>query len=201
MKRPHRIPDRFGDIVHPMNLTPEDGTLSAQTRLVLGGGHTLEVMPRSQAAIVTLRSPRDQVLLSFEVVITPAGALVRGQAAALEIEASRVATRCDEFLVDARERIELRSAGEIIHQAAGSVHVAASDIDIGASIGAVRVRANDDVQLLGEQVLLNCDRPAPMPEWVAPPVPPPVLLERQDGTGDVELIRELAVLPSPDATR
>ena len=44
---------------------------AVETRLALGEGHVLEVIPRPQAALVTVRSPGSQVLLSFEVVITP----------------------------------------------------------------------------------------------------------------------------------
>lgn len=38
-----------------------------------------------------------------------------------------------------------------------------------ARVGSVVARANDDVQLLGENVLLNCDRTAPVPDWVTAP--------------------------------
>ena len=172
---------------------------AVETRLALGEGHVLEVIPRPQAALVTVRSPGNQVLLSFEVVITPAGAVVRGQAAALEIEAARVATHCDEFLVDARDRIELRSRGTITQQAHGVVRVGGSDVDVQSTAGAVRLRANDDVQLLGEQVLLNCDRPAPMPAWTAPPARALEALPRADHAGDAELVKAVGAEIDRDA--
>lgn len=108
---------------------------TGETSLALGGDYSLEVVPRPQAAMLTLRSAREGVLLSFEVAITPAGAVVRGRAAALEIDASRVATRCDEFLVDARERIELRSGQSLTQTAEGAMRLAGGDLAVDANVG------------------------------------------------------------------
>lgn len=174
---------------------------AAQSLVPVGTEHVLEIVPLSDAAVITLRSASSAVLLSFEVAITPAGAVVRGKAAALEIDASRVATRCDEFLVDARERIELRSRGTITQSAEGTVRVTGGDMEVDASVGGVRVRANDDVQLLGEQILLNCDRPSPTPAWAAPPAPEVELLPRRDDSGDRDLIDTIAPQATDGAAR
>ncbi len=157
------------------------------------------MQPRPQAALVTLRNAQDDVLLSFEIEITPAGAVVRGRAAALEIDASTVATRCDEFRVEARDRIELRSGGVINQEAQAGIRVAGGDVEVQASPGAVRVRANDDVQLLGEQVLLNCDRQPPLPAWTGAPAALPAPVPRAGHAGDAELVDALGVRTSSDA--
>ena len=88
--------------------------------------------------------------------------------------------RCNRFGVEARESIDLVSAGPL--RAEGR------EVAVHARRGSAVVEASDDVQLLGEQVLLNCDRPAPLPAWVAPALPPERTIARQDEGGDADLL-------------
>jgi len=105
-----------------------------------------------------------------------------------------VVASCDTFKVDARERIELRSGGELVHHAAGTARLEGGRVELHASPGAIRLNANDEVQLLGEMILLNCDHPSmatPMPSWAAgprvvrPEIPP------EATSGDASVIAEL----------
>ena len=64
--------------------------------------------------------------------------------------------------------LEPRSRGALLrlHNPQGStVDV---EIVLTARSGGVAIRANDDVAVAGEQILLNCDRESPPPGWVPP---------------------------------
>ncbi len=160
----------------------------------LGDAHTLEIVPRAETARLTLKTALGAKLLELEIVVTSSGAVVRGTAGALEIEASRVSTSCDSFIVDAREQIQLRSGGGILQDAAGPLEARARSVDIEARRGDVRLRANDDVQLLGEQVLLNCDRSPPVPAWASEPWTPSAPIAKEAQSGDPALIADVVGL-------
>jgi hypothetical protein len=169
-----------------------DGAVGAAVEVSMAGDHTLEIVPSGQTARVTLRTASGHELLAFEIEVTAAGAVVKGTAAALQIDAAKVSTRCDSFVVEARETIELRSAGRIVQEAGGSLEARASSIDLEAKQGAFRARANDDVQLLGEQILLNCDREPVVPRWASTPWVPPAPISKELQSGDQALLADLA---------
>jgi hypothetical protein len=64
------------------------------------------------------------------------------------------------------------------------------EIALTARAGDVALRANDDVRVHGEQILLNCDRDAPVPAWVPRPPAPTMPPTAEDGDPDV--LRDLA---------
>jgi hypothetical protein len=74
-----------------------------------------------------------------------------------------VTVRCKSFVVPASENVDLRAGADLVAEAA--------TMELFAREGGLRARANDDVQLLGERILLNCDRQPTMPEWVQLPLP------------------------------
>jgi len=69
--------------------------------------------------------------------------------------------------------IVLTAAGPVIRAAAAALEITAASfavqagqVALTARTGDVAIRANDDVALNGEQVLLNCDRDPPLPSWL-----------------------------------
>ncbi len=87
--------------------------------------------------------------IELEVVLTANGPLLRFRAAEVEIESQgRFGIQCGEF--------ELRSSGSAVLALDGNLIAAADGMDLEATRGDVRVRANDDVRLNGERVKLNC---------------------------------------------
>ncbi len=81
---------------------------------------------------VTIRGAEGEVLL--EVVVTPEGPVLRFRAAQVQLDCQgAIQVRC--------ERFEVESAG---------------DIKLAAQRGNVDLHANDDVNLNGERVRLNC---------------------------------------------
>jgi hypothetical protein len=108
---------------------------------------------------------------------------LRARAASLEVESDdELVARCRTFRVEARDDIQLSAGGTL--QAAGR------RVDVEATHGSARVRANDDVQLLGENVLLNCEGPNPeVPSWVAAsPTPPTPSVPAATASGDADLL-------------
>jgi hypothetical protein len=141
----------------------------------------LEVETEGATTRIRVRSPIVGERIELELRFTAEGPVVRTTAAALELEsATTIAARCTSFSVDAEGDIDLR--------AGGSLRCHAHEATVDASPGAVRLRANDDVQLLGELVLLNCDRLPPMPDWVPPQRHQPSSLPPTNVLGDPEVV-------------
>jgi hypothetical protein len=156
----------------------------------LGLGWTLGVAPRSLGAMLRLHHP-GQAGMAIEIVLSARGPIVRASAATLEIEsADEIVAKCNRFTVEARDAIVM-SAREIEHHASERARLEAEEIAIEARSGDVRVRANDDVQLLGEQVLLNCERQPVLPTWLPLPSAAPATLPPQDTVGAPELFESL----------
>ena len=119
-------------------------------RLTLGRGWVARLHPTDRGALLRMQNPR-QPAIDVEIVLTAAGPVVRATAAALEITATaEIVARCERFQVDARE----------------SFSVQAGEVAVTARTGGVAIRANDDVAVNGEQVLLNCERDPPLPSWL-----------------------------------
>ena len=89
---------------------------------------------------VTIHGPAGEVLL--EVALTAAGPVLRFHAAQVQLDCQgSFKVRCESF--------EVQTEGDIVQQAGGG-------ISLEARRGNVDVRANDDVNLNGERVRLNC---------------------------------------------
>jgi len=100
----------------------------------------------------------------LEILLTPEGAVLRLAGPRVSIEApGTLSVRCESFEVDA-QRISLGASGDFAlaagrglalhagHDAAFS----AQAVTVEARRGELALRANDDVALNGERVLLNC---------------------------------------------
>lgn len=105
-----------------------------------------------------------------EIALTAEGALIRVHAQDVTIAApERLTLATDRFELRAREaRFEIegdldeRVGGASRRIAAGAASIAGHDLLIAAPEGEIRLQANDDVDIRGERVRLNCDDP-PMP--------------------------------------
>lgn len=150
----------------------------------VGAQGSVRVSARDDTAVVRVTHAATARPLELEITFTAEGVVVRTRADALELDTpGRVHARCASFEVDAQEDIALR--------AQGAFSVRARAVDVEATHEGASIRANDDVQLLGEHVLLNCDPSPPMPEWVpVAPSPPaaPATLPRADASGDAALL-------------
>jgi len=162
----------------------EESLAEGQAPLPLGLGWSAELQRGERGALLRLQHPQ-QGMVTVEIALTARGPVIRASAAALEIDTpGEVFARCERFTVEARQNVTLR-APEILHQASGAMRVEGKTVEIDAVTGGVRMHANDDVQLLGERVLLNCEREAPLPSWL-PPGPGPTL-PAETVSGDASL--------------
>lgn len=96
---------------------------------------------------VTIRGPAGDVLL--EVALTPAGPVLRFHAAQVQLDCQgSFKVRCESF--------EVQTTGDIVQQAGGNLRAESNEMSLEARRGNVDVRANDDVNLNGERVRMNC---------------------------------------------
>ena len=175
----------------PTSLThPEETALAPTTDVPLGLGWVAALEPRDRGALLRLHNPQ-RGTVDVEILLTADGPVIRAAAAALEITAAtEIAARCDRFSVEARESFSVRAA-RIEHDASGSVRASGAEVALTARSGGVAIRANDDVALSGEQILLNCDRDPPLPGWVPQPRPEETTVPATDRHGDPEVLRVL----------
>ena len=160
------------------------GNVSAE----LGLGWSVEVRAAARGATLALIHPQ-HAGIEVEVVITAEGPLIRTRAAALQLSTlGQLSARCESFEVEASAAIALR-APHVEISAAEQVFAVSKRVSIAATHGNVQLKANDDVQLLGEQILLNCEREPPLPAWLAPSKAGVELAPRQTG-GDELLLQE-----------
>jgi phage gp45-like len=113
-------------------------TLAKPPTLELASGRQVEVTSRDEGDWIVVRGKEGACVLT--VLMTDSGPVLRFESAAIELSAPRsIDINCDAFRVAAREEVS----------------VAARSIDLRANGGGVQVRADDDVTIDGERVLLN----------------------------------------------
>lgn len=126
-------------------------------------GRRVRLEPEESGDLLTVSAPDGKVELVIR--LTDEGPTVQLQAAALELFAPRdITLECGgRFRVRAREGIAIETAGPMQQRVAGALEVEvggrsqlrARAVSVEATLGNVDVRANDDVALEGERILLN----------------------------------------------
>ena len=149
-------------------VNPGQTTALAQS-VVLPSGRAIEVQSGPEADVLRFRAPNGECVLTIH--LTDAGPVVRVAAAALEVSVpKRLSIDCEEFHLRAAGGATIDVGGDLQEHVGGSVHrVARGDsiseaqhVRVDARPGGIELRANDDVRVTGERVLLNSDDP-PMP--------------------------------------
>lgn len=152
------------------------GVARLAEHLSLCGGYGLRVQRPSAGLArqdrLTLQAPNGQLLLSLE--LSPEGVRMSVSGTSLSLHAlDEVDIQCSRFRVQARERVELASAGEVSVEAAGAIRSTGLTQELRATLGDVQVVANDDVRVDGERIRLNSPeplqraRPAAFARWSA----------------------------------
>jgi hypothetical protein len=136
----------------------------APQRMALSSGRVVEADVESQGRDrLTIRSATGEVEL--QICMTEKGPLLRFRAADVELEATRdVKVHCEEFHVKAEKNIVQESGGDLRQRIGGQADVkvrgrmtlAARETRVQAKRGNVQIEANDDVEVLGERIKLNC---------------------------------------------
>jgi hypothetical protein len=154
---PASIPQLLADIASP-------NSASTTQRMALSSGRVVEAdVEGSGRDRLTIRSSTGEVEL--QICMTEKGPLLRFRAADLELEATRdVKVHCEEFHVKAEKNIVQETGGDFRQRIGGDADVkvrgrmtlAARDTRLQAKRGNVQIEANDDVEVLGERIKLNC---------------------------------------------
>jgi uncharacterized protein (DUF2345 family) len=103
---------------------------------------------------ITVRNPQGLVELSIR--FTAEGPVLSFAAAAIDLTSEgEIRVDCERLSLRARKELTLTSGGDLRESVAGRASLEAHDVRIEARRGDVAVKANDDVRLDGERVLLN----------------------------------------------
>ncbi|MCC6556781.1 MAG: hypothetical protein IT372_27810 [Polyangiaceae bacterium] len=137
-------------------------------RLRFSSGRTVETRESAEGDHLRVRAATGEVVLT--VLLTDAGPVLRFGAADLEVKAGALTLDCDTFQLRAREDACIEVGGDLVEtiqggatrEVAGGASLSAEEVALTARTGNVDIRANDDVDVRGERIRLNCDD-APMP--------------------------------------
>lgn len=111
------------------------------------GGRTVRLSREPESDLLHVEAPDGRV--EMEIRFTDDGPVLRFPSAALRMETDQdVELACRDFRVRARGEVELE-AGETARVEGHGVEVESRRAD-------VRIRANDNVRVDGERILLNC---------------------------------------------
>ena len=111
------------------------------------GDHFLHIEPAADGHHLRLIGPAGAQ--SLEIVVTSQGPVLRlGSGLRIELT-GELAVDAERVALHGRSGVALTSGGEVAITAA--THLSAK-----ADLGEVRVKANDDLRLDGERILMNC---------------------------------------------
>ncbi len=154
---PASIPELLADIASP----PVD---ASSQRMALASGRLVEAdVDGPGRDRLTIRSATGEVEL--QICLTEKGPLLRFRAADVELEATRdVKVHCEEFHVKAQKHIIQETGGDLRQRIGGQADVkvrgrmtlAGREARLLAKRGNVQIEANDDVEVVGERIKLNC---------------------------------------------
>lgn len=126
--------------------------------------HGQRLLIACDAAAQTLRLLSAEGQVTLTIAITPNGPVLSFDKG-LTIEAGGdLQLRGDRLNLHGRQGLSLSSGGDVSLHAEGRLKSEALSQQISATLGDVRLQANDDVRFNGERVLVNC----PLPEAINP---------------------------------
>jgi hypothetical protein len=138
--------------------------------VTLGSGRSLAITEEGGEERVEIRAAGGALLLAMR--LTDAGPVFSLSGASFEIAAARTLTLRAETLcisaskdltLEAGDTLHERAAGNATREIGGLDRTVARDVEVQAHPGGISLRANDDVDIVGERVRLNSDDP-PMPQ-------------------------------------
>jgi len=146
----------------------DGGATNAAQVVTFRSGHRAEIVRGQPQESLTLRARDGQCVLAIEitdqgtVLRLSGGALEINAAATLSLQAKHFELNADSAAINVGGDLVERVAGDACREVGGAASLLARDVGIEATRGGVTVQANDDVDVRGERVRLNCDDP-PMP--------------------------------------
>ena len=132
--------------------TPDEPT---QEIVGLTGQQRLLVQRSPDGDLVQFLSPDGAVTLS--VSLTEKGPVLRFEGAALVLQAAgSLAIEAERLSLHGKQGVTLSTEGDLELQATGDLHSVARIQTVTATRGDVKLRANDDVTMVGERIRMNC---------------------------------------------
>lgn len=137
-------------LVHSSPATSPEGD-----SLALSGEQRVVVTRKAEGDVVNFLSARGEVVLSVQM--TERGPVLRFEGASLVLQAAgELAIEAESLRLHGRGGVALTTDGDLALKAAGDLNSEARIQNVTAALGNVNVRANDDVRLNGERVMVNC---------------------------------------------
>ncbi|WP_437877335.1 hypothetical protein [Sorangium sp. So ce513] len=147
---------------------PGQGARDARV-VSLASGRSIEIAEEGAEERIQIRAAAGQLLVSIR--LTDEGPVLSLSGASLEIAAAKtLSLSCDTLRIQAAQdaavevggSLHERVRGSVVREAGRSARTTAREVKVEASPGGVEIRANDDVDIVGERVRLNSEDP-PMP--------------------------------------
>jgi hypothetical protein len=155
MERRAKEPGRSGRVVSSKRQRPQAPVTTPRVSVALPGRQRLEVVTARSRSELNLVGTDGKVRLRIEV--TAAGPVLHLEGGNLKVEVhGDLALAADRLALVGREELVLQSGGDLHLQAAQDLHSRARIQNIKADLGNVNLKANDDVRLNGERVMVNC---------------------------------------------
>lgn len=135
--------------------TTEISRDQATTKLDLSGGNMLVLSRSQELSNIEILDPQGRPTLS--VLMTKDGPVLKIGGAGLRLDVSgELSFSADKVRIEGREEVEIVSGGDIRSEAVGRSYQDARSHEIVSDLGDIRLKANDDVRLNGERVMVNC---------------------------------------------
>jgi hypothetical protein len=145
------VPDR--SVVSP---TADIETALPPLTIELPGKQRLQVHNSARHSELALLAADGRVQL--RVIVTPDGPVLQIDGGRLTVRSSGdLALEAERLALVGRSGLTLHSDADVVIHASNDVHSVGRIQHISADLGNVNIRANDDVTLNGERVLVNCD--------------------------------------------
>ena len=127
----------------------------ASKSIELVGGQRLMLKHEQCNDIVQICSADGNVTMS--ILVTENGAVLRFEGASLVLRTTgNLAIEAEHLSLHGRAGACITTGGDLHVQAEGDLNSAAQTQTVVATLGDVRLRANDDVKMTGERIRLNC---------------------------------------------
>jgi hypothetical protein len=135
---------------------PVTVTLEREPQVLdLTGGASLVVTRNQGLSNIELFDQSGRLTLSL--LMTPEGPVLKLGGAGLRLDVEgELSLAADRVKIAGREGVEITSGGDVVTNAVGRSHQNARSHEMISDLGDIHLKANDDVRLNGERVMVNC---------------------------------------------
>lgn len=155
-------------------ITPDSALPSRPSVVRLGSGRSVVVTEGGGEERLEVRAATGEIVIA--VRLTDEGPVFTMSGASIEIAAAKqLSLRAESVRVQAKADVSIEAGGDLhervlgaaVREIGGLDRTKAAEMEVEVHPGGISLRANDDVDIVGERVRLNSDDP-PMPEsWEA----------------------------------